>query len=72
MARFEARGGSHGMAQLSEDCFAFGGALMALDDALRLLDQKLTCIVDEEEVDLRHCLGRVLAEDIGCRGRAAA
>jgi molybdopterin molybdotransferase len=52
------------MAQLSEDCFAFGRALMTLQDALSLLDQRLTCIAGEEEADLRLCLGRVLAEDV--------
>jgi molybdopterin molybdotransferase len=52
------------MAQLSEDCFAFGGALMTLEDALRLLERRLTCVACEEEVSLRLCLGRVLAEDI--------
>lgn len=52
------------MAQLSEDCFAFGHALMTLQDALRLLDQRLACVVGEEEAELRRCRGRVLAEDV--------
>jgi molybdopterin molybdotransferase len=52
------------MAQLSEDCFAFGRALMTLAEALRLLDQRLSCVVGEEEADLRLCLGRILAEDV--------
>ncbi|MGZ9106964.1 MAG: gephyrin-like molybdotransferase Glp, partial [Rhodoplanes sp.] len=52
------------MAQLSEDCFAFGRALMTLHDALRLLEQRLACVVGEEEAELRRCRGRVLAEDV--------
>jgi molybdopterin molybdotransferase len=52
------------MAQLSEDCFAFGRALMTLQDALRLLDQRLACVVGEEEAELRRCRSRVLAEDV--------
>lgn len=52
------------MAQLSEDCFAFGRALMTLEDALRLLEQRLACVVGEEEAELRRCRGRVLAEDV--------
>ena len=52
------------MAQLSEDCFTFGRALMTLHDALRLLEQRLACVVGEEEAELRRCRGRVLAEDV--------
>jgi hypothetical protein len=45
--QIQASGGSQGMAQLSDDCFAFGRALMRLADALSLLDQRLTCAVGE-------------------------
>lgn len=52
------------MAQLSDDCFAYGGALMPLDEALALLDEKLNPVCDKETSPLDHAAGRVLAEDI--------
>jgi len=52
------------MAQLSDDCFAHGGALMPLDDALALLDGKLQPVCDPESVPLARAGGRLLAEDI--------
>ena len=52
------------MAQLSDDCFAFGGALMPLQDALALLEERLSVVADVETARLRGALGRILAEDI--------
>lgn len=52
------------MAQLSDDCFAFGDSLTPLDDALRLLDARTAPIVDTSEVALAAAAGRILAEDI--------
>ena len=52
------------MAQLSDDCFAFGGALMPLQDALALLEERLSVVADVETAPLRGALGRILAEDI--------
>ena len=52
------------MAQLSDDCFAFGGALMPLQDALALLEERLSVVADVETAHLRGALGRILAEDI--------
>ena len=52
------------MVQLPDDCFAFGGALMRLDEALRRLDERLTCVVGDEEAALADCRGRILAEDL--------
>ncbi len=52
------------MAQLSDDCFAFGGELMRTDEALRLLAERLDVVVPAETVPLRRALGRILAEDI--------
>ena len=57
------------MAQLSDDCFAFGGELMQTAEALALLTERLDVVVDIENVDLRHAAGRVLAADI-VSGRA--
>ncbi|MEX0922032.1 MAG: gephyrin-like molybdotransferase Glp [Rhodovibrionaceae bacterium] len=54
------------MAQLTDDCFAHGGALLRLDDALRLLGERLSVVAETEELALPDCLGRVLAEDVTC------
>jgi molybdopterin molybdotransferase len=52
------------MAQLSDDCFAFGGELMQTAEALALLTDRLEIVVGREDVELRHAAGRVLAADI--------
>jgi len=52
------------MAQLKDDCFAFGGELMPVTDALALLRERVTMVVDPEIVALRSALGRILSADI--------
>ena len=52
------------MAQLKDDCFAFGGELMSITDALALLRERITIVVDPEIVELRSALGRILSHDI--------
>jgi molybdopterin molybdotransferase len=52
------------MAQLSDDCFAFGGPLMTLEAARDLLAERLTAVTGVERVALGDALGRVLAEDM--------
>jgi molybdopterin molybdotransferase len=52
------------MAQLSDDCFAFGGALMRADEALRVLATRIVPLAGVETAPLRGLRGRVLAEDI--------
>ena len=52
------------MAQLSDDCFAFGGELMKTDEALALLTDRLTVVVNREDCALREAAGRILAEDV--------
>ena len=52
------------MAQLKDDCFAFGGELMPVTDALALLRERITIVVDPETVELRSALGRILSADI--------
>ena len=52
------------MAQLKDDCFAFGGDLMPLADALAQLQDRVEVVAGTETVPLRRCLGRVLAEDV--------
>src|SRR3954452_18082957 len=52
------------MAQLSDDCFAFGGPMMSVDEAVAIIAARLTPVEDTETVDLEHADGRVLAADI--------
>lgn len=52
------------MAQLSNDCFAFGGEMMAVDKALALLAERVGAVTGTERVGLAVALGRVLAEDV--------
>lgn len=49
------------MAQLSNDCFAFGGQLMRLDEALDALAARLAPVPGTEDVPASAALGRVLA-----------
>src|SRR6185295_15958492 len=52
------------MAQLSDDCFAFGGPLMSVDDAVGMIAARVTPVQEIETVDLTHADGRVLAAAI--------
>ncbi len=52
------------MAQLSDDCFAFGGELMKADAALAILRGRIACVVGSETLGLRACRGRILAADL--------
>lgn len=52
------------MAQLSDDCFAFGGPLMSVEEARALLERRIVPVTGTEQVPLADALGRVLAEDI--------
>ena len=52
------------MTQLSEDCFAFGGALLSVDDALVRIEQKVTGVVETESVSVSAACGRILAQDV--------
>lgn len=52
------------MAQLSDDCFAFGGKLTPVDEALALLRSRLVVVADFETVPLSAASGRFLAEDL--------
>ena len=52
------------MAQLSDDCFAFGGELLAASDALRKLEEIVTPVPKREDVSLSWANGRVLAYDV--------
>ncbi|TIL60152.1 MAG: molybdopterin molybdotransferase MoeA [Mesorhizobium sp.] len=52
------------MAQLSDDCFAFGGPMRSLDDTAALIASRLTVVDETETVQLSIADGRVLARDL--------
>src|SRR5437868_12450385 len=52
------------MAQLSDDCFAFGGSLLGIDAARSMIFERVTPVAGIEKVPLRQALGRTLAQDI--------
>jgi molybdopterin molybdotransferase len=52
------------MAQLSDDCFAFGGPMMSVDEAVGLIAARVTAVQDIETVALADADGRVLAHEI--------
>src|ERR1700709_2180405 len=52
------------MAQLSDDCFAFGGPMMSVDEAVAIIAARVTAVQEVETVDLKNADGRVLAAGI--------
>lgn len=52
------------MAQLSDDCFAFGGELMPAAEALARLADTTDTVTTAEEVTLSEAHGRLLARDV--------
>jgi molybdopterin molybdotransferase len=50
------------LAQLSDDCFAFGGRLMSVDEAQALIADRVPPLAEVERVALLAAPGRVLAE----------
>jgi molybdopterin molybdotransferase len=52
------------MAQLSDDCFAFGGPMMSVDEAVGIIAARVTAVGDVETVALTAADGRILANDI--------
>jgi molybdopterin molybdotransferase len=52
------------MAQLSDDCFAFGGPLMSVDEAVGLIASRVSAVGEIETVALVDADGRILARDI--------
>jgi molybdopterin molybdotransferase len=52
------------MAQLSDDCFAFGGALMSVEEAQALIAARVPPLPGEEPMPLAAARGRVLAHDL--------
>jgi molybdopterin molybdotransferase len=52
------------MAQLSDDCFAFGGPMMSVDEAVAIIAARVSPVRDVETVSLAEADGRILASDI--------
>jgi molybdopterin molybdotransferase len=52
------------MAQLSDDCFAFGGDLLTVAGALAQIEARVVPLVESETVPLPAAAGRVLARDV--------
>ena len=52
------------MAQLTDDCFAFGGALLSLDHAQARIAARFTAVADVERVAVGLGAGRILAHDV--------
>ena len=52
------------MAQLSDDCFAFGGALLTLADAQARIFANFAPVTAVETVPLAQAAGRILADDV--------
>jgi molybdopterin molybdotransferase len=52
------------MAQLSDDCFAFGGPMMSVDEAVAIIAARVTAVHDIDTVSLVEADGRILASDI--------
>ena len=52
------------MAQLSDDCFAFGGPLLSVDQAVDIIAARVRAVPEIETVSLIEADGRVLASDL--------
>jgi molybdopterin molybdotransferase len=52
------------MAQLTDDCFAFSGPLLPIDDMERLIVERVSPVQEIESVLLAAARGRVLAADV--------
>ncbi len=51
------------MAQLSDDCFAFGGKLMPIEDAISMIVARVSALGRHESVSITEADGRILAQD---------
>ena len=52
------------MTQLTDDCFAFSGPLLRLDDMERLIRERIFPVTETERVPLHGGRGRVVAQDV--------
>jgi molybdopterin molybdotransferase len=52
------------MTQLSDDCFAFGGKLLSIEDGIRQIGERVEPVAATETIELLAADGRILAADI--------
>ena len=52
------------MAQLSDDCFAFGGPMLSVDEAVGIIASRVKAVGETEAVSLIEADGRILARDV--------
>ncbi|MGU3537080.1 molybdopterin molybdotransferase MoeA [Methylobacterium sp. A54F] len=52
------------MAQLTDDCFAFGGPLLTIEQAVALIGERLPTVSEAETVSLALADGRIAAADV--------
>jgi molybdopterin molybdotransferase len=52
------------MAQLSDDCFAFSGPLLRLEEMDRMIGERVSAVAETERVPLHGARGRVTASDV--------
>jgi molybdopterin molybdotransferase len=52
------------MAQLSDDCFAFGGPMMSVDEAVAIIAAGVTPVREIETVEIARADGRILAAGV--------
>lgn len=52
------------MAQLSDDCFAFGGPMQSLEETAALIGSKLSAVEESQIVPLARADGRILARNV--------
>ena len=52
------------MAQLTDDCFAFSGPLLPIDEVERILRERVMPVAETETVPLDSAYGRVMASDV--------
>lgn len=52
------------MAQLSDDCFAFNEKLIKTQQAIEILNHRLTVVVGKQRLPLKKARGRILAEQV--------
>ena len=52
------------MAQLSDDCFAFGGPLMSVDEAVAIIAAGVTPVREIVTVEIARADGRILAAGV--------
>ncbi len=52
------------MAQLTDDCFAFDGPLLPVDDLERIIGERIAPVAETETVPLSQAQGRIVAEAV--------